>query len=122
MTKKKDAETQLRQTIRKIVREELKRMQKMGDPEWMEHDLDLSHPNRKMPDRPEPRDNFDSPDPFGHDDLSPEHPPWINYSRPQPDPNRKSAHPPHYPEWPSPYTPDPESGFGNPPYISKRQK
>lgn len=122
MTKKKDAETQLRQTIRKIVREELKRMQKMTDPEWMDHDLDLAHPNRKMPEGPTPRENLDYPDPFDQDDLSPSHSPWINYGRPQPDPNRKPAHPPRHPEWPGPYSPEMESGFGNPPYISKRQK
>src|SRR5690606_8977939 len=63
---------------------------------------------------------------FDQGDLSPDHPPWASFGPAQPDPTRKpsgrSDQPPRYPEWPGPYTPDPESGLDNPPYIPKRRK
>lgn len=122
MTKRKTTEAQLRQMIRKIVREELQRMQRMDDSEWMEDDPDFPQQRGKGPERPEAHESRGYPDPFDQGDLSPDHPPWVSFGRPQPDPNRKQEQPPRYPEWPGPYTPDLESGFDNPPYIPKRRK
>jgi hypothetical protein len=121
VAKKKSSEAQLRQMIRKIVREELQRMQNLEDSEWME-DPDFPQPRGKMPERPEARENFDDSDPFDHGDLSPEHPSWVNFGRPQPDPSRKREQSPRVPEWPGPYTPDLETTLDNPPYISRRHR
>jgi hypothetical protein len=124
VTKKKATDAQLRQMIRKIVREELQRMQGIGHSEWMEHESDF--PRGKMAERPEPHESRGYPDPFDQGDLSPDHPPWASFGPLQPDPNRKHSQreeqPPRYPEWPGPYTPDLESSLGNPPYIPKRRK
>lgn len=123
MSKKKANDAQLRQMIRKIVREELQRMQNMDDSEWMEQDPDFPP---KMAGRPDLHESRGYPDPFDQGDLSPDHPPWASFGPAQPDPTRKpsgrSDQPPRYPEWPGPYTPDLESELDNPPYIPKRRK
>lgn len=120
---KKKADAQLRQMIRKIVREELQRMRNADDPDWMEHDPDFPP---KVEHRPDFHESRGYPDPFDQGDLSSDHPPWASFGPAQPDPTRKpsgrSDQPPRYPEWPGPYTPDPESGLDNPPYIPKRRK
>ena len=107
MAKKKSSEAQLRQMIRKIVREELQRMQNLEDSEWR---------IRTFRNRGEDAGKAGRP---GRTSMIPIRsitatclrsiPLGSTSGRPQPDPSRKREQSPRVPEWPGPYTPDLET-------------